>query len=136
MRYFRFFVLLSVGMALLVSACGGGGTGKGSSNVPAGDVALVKSEPITQQQLNEVLDQARANYKSQGRKFPKAGTTEYQQLVQSAVKFLVQRAEYEQKAKMLGVTVTDTQVESRLKQIKKQYFGGSEKKYRAALKKQ
>jgi len=59
MRYFRFFVLLSVGMALLVSACGGGGTGKGSSNVPAGDVALVKSEPITQQQLADAVGSVR-----------------------------------------------------------------------------
>ena len=48
----------------------------------------------------------------------------------------MQRAEFEQKAKDLGVTVTDKQVDARLAQIKKQYFGGSEKKYLSQLKQQ
>ena len=41
-----------------------------------------------------------------------------------------------QKAPSLGVTVTDTQVDKQLKQIKKQYFGGSEQRYKAELKRQ
>ena len=49
---------------------------------------------------------------------------------------LVQQAEREEKANDLGVDVTDKEVEKRLTQIKKQYFGGSEKKYQQQLKKQ
>src|SRR5262249_16821983 len=40
------------------------------------------------------------------------------------------------KAKALGIDVTDKQVEDRLKQIKQQYFGGSEKRYQDQLKAQ
>ena len=36
----------------------------------------------------------------------------------------------------MGIKITDKDVETRLDQIKKQYFGGSEKKYQAQLKKQ
>jgi foldase protein PrsA len=132
MRYTRLLVLLSVAVALVASACGGGSKG----GLPNGVVAEVKGEPITMEQFNMVLDQARRSYKAQKRTFPKAGTSDYQALVQSAVQYLVKRIEYEQKGKELGVTVTNADVEKRLKQIKKQYFQGSEKKYLAALKKQ
>jgi peptidyl-prolyl cis-trans isomerase C len=53
-----------------------------------------------------------------------------------AVTLLVQQSEREAKAKSLGINVTDKNVQSRLDQIKKQYFGGSEKRYQAQLKKQ
>ena len=36
----------------------------------------------------------------------------------------------------MGITVTDADIDTRLEFIKKQYFGGSEKKYLAGLKKQ
>jgi parvulin-like peptidyl-prolyl isomerase len=132
MKYTRPLVLLSVAIALVASACGGGGKG----GLPNGVVATVKGEKITKAQLDAVLDQARRSYKAQKRTFPKAGTSDYQAIVQSAVQFLVKRTEYDQKAKELGVKVTAADVEKRLKEIKKQYFGGSEKKYQAALKKQ
>jgi parvulin-like peptidyl-prolyl isomerase len=53
-----------------------------------------------------------------------------------AVTLLVQQAEREAKAGSLGIKITDKNVQARLVQIKKQYFGGSEKKYQAQLKKQ
>ena len=46
------------------------------------------------------------------------------------------RASSSRRPKKLGVNVTDKQVETRLAQIKKQYFGGSEKKYKKQLKAQ
>jgi foldase protein PrsA len=48
----------------------------------------------------------------------------------------VQQNELEQKAKDLGVTVTDKDVDARLTQIKKQYFGGKEAEYQKQLKAQ
>jgi parvulin-like peptidyl-prolyl isomerase len=135
MRYSRLFALLSIALVLVVSACGGGGGSK-NNGVPADAVATVKGESITIKQLNVLLDRARRGYKAQKRTFPKAGTAEYQQLVQQALQFLVQRTEYKQKAAALGVKVTAADVAKRLKQYIKQYFGGSEKKYKAALKKQ
>jgi foldase protein PrsA len=133
MRYARIFALLSVAIALLTASCGGGG---GGSSLAAGVVADVNGTPIPKAQIDRLLAQARRSYKAQKRTFPKAGTAEYQQLVSQAVQFLVQRIEFSQKAAGRGIKVSDKDVSARLKQIKKQYFGGSEKKYRAALKQQ
>ena len=82
------------------------------------------------------LAQAKCSYTLQKRPFPKAGSPEYVAIQQQILQSLVQRAELAQKAPGLGVKVTDAQVEKQLKQIKKQYFGGSEKRYQAELKKQ
>lgn len=135
MRYTRFIVLLSVAVALLATACGGGSK-TGGSNLPTGVIAEVKGKQITKAQLESVLDRARRGYKAQKRTFPKAGTSDYQQLVQSAVKFMVERIEYEQKADQLGVKIATADIDKRRTQIIKQYFGGKEKAYLAALKKQ
>jgi len=52
------------------------------------------------------------------------------------MKYLVQQDELEQRAKSLGIVVTDKDVDARIKQIKTQYFGGSETKYQQQLKAQ
>jgi len=49
---------------------------------------------------------------------------------------LVQRVEYAQKAAAMGITVTDEQVDARIEQLKKEYFGGSDKKLDAQLRKE
>ena len=133
MRISRFLFLLPLAVALLAAGCGGGG---GGGKVPAGAVALVNGEQITKAQVDQLLGQARRSFKTQKRAFPKAGTPEYQQLVTQAVQFLVQRVQFSQKAAERNIKVTDAEVVKRLKQIKKQYFGGSEKRYKAALKTQ
>jgi parvulin-like peptidyl-prolyl isomerase len=127
--------LLSILGALvaLAAGCGGGGGGGG---VSGSDVAVVDSIHITQAQFAALLEQAKRNYQQQGRPFPKAGTQDYAALKTQAVTVLVQQAERQVRAKQMGIEVTDAQVDSRLKQIKAQYFSGSEDKYQAQLKKQ
>jgi len=125
-------LVLSALAGLLLAACGGGG----NSKVSADSVAVVGNDQITKPQFDALINQAKQSYTSQKRTFPKAGSTEYEQLKQQAMQYLVQRAEFAQKAKDLGVEVTDKQIADRLAQIKKQYFGGSEKNYKAQLKKQ
>lgn len=127
MSKLRFFLVLAALLALVAAGCGGPGT------VPSNAVAVVGDVTITKEQFDVLLEQAKRSYKSQRRPFPKAGSPEYEQLKRQAMQFLVQRAEFEQKAEDLGVEVTDKQVEDRLTQIKKQYFGGDEKKYEAQL---
>jgi len=80
--------------------------------------------------------QAACSYKLQKRVFPQAGSAEYQSIQQQILQSLVQRTEVLQKAPGMGATVTDQQVDNQMTQIKKQYFGGDEKKYQAALKQQ
>lgn len=128
-------LLLFVGLAALVSVAAGCGGGSGSG-VPKGAVAVVGGEEVTREQFDELVAQAERSYKAGRRPFPKAGSQEYRALQGQAVQFLVQRLEYEQKAKELGIEIADKQIEDRLKQIKKQYFGGNEKRYQAQLEQQ
>src|SRR4051812_11812617 len=130
LRY-SFVALLSV-VALVAAGCGGGS----SASVPSDAVASVNGQEITKAQFNVLLEGAKRTYKARKTPFPKAGTTQYKSLQDQAMQYLVQETEYEQKAKDLGVNVTDKDVQARLKQIKKQYFGGSESKYKAQLKSQ
>jgi parvulin-like peptidyl-prolyl isomerase len=118
--------------ALLVAGCGGGST----KSVPQDAVALVGSVAITKQQFNQLLASAKSTYKARKQAFPKVGTTAYKSLSDQAVTYLVQESELEQKGKELGITVTDKDVTARIAQIKTQYFGGSDTKYRAQLKAQ
>jgi parvulin-like peptidyl-prolyl isomerase len=130
MRFLIKLTLPALLAAMLLSACGGGG---GSANVSSGDVAVVGSTHITQGQFNALLSQQK---QSAGSSFPKQGTAEYEALKGKVVTSLVQQAERSEKAKADGIVVTDKQVENRLSTIKKQYFGGDDKKYLAQLKKQ
>src|SRR3954462_1590218 len=94
--------LLAV-LALVAAGCGGGS----SQSVPADAVAKVGSVAITKAQFNFLLDGAKRTYKARKTPFPKAGTTQYKSLQDQAMQYLVQEAEYEQKAKDLGVTIPD-----------------------------
>ena len=129
LRYLT-FALLSA-LALVAAGCGGG-----TKAVPGDAVAVVGSQTITKAQFNFLLDGAKRTYKARKSPFPKPGTTQYKSLQDQAVQYLVQESELEQKAKDLGVTVSDKDVTARLAQIKQQYFGGSEAKYQAQLKSQ
>lgn len=127
MKASRFLIPLAALVAAVATGCGGGGS------VPKDAVALVKGEAIATTDFDGLLSQAKKSYESQKRTFPKAGTAEYQTLKNQAVAFLVQRVEFEQKAKGTGLEITDKQVDERLAQIKKQYFNGDEKKYAKQL---
>jgi foldase protein PrsA len=114
-----------------LSACGGG-----EEEVPGDAIAVVDGADVSKAEYDALIDQAERSYETQKRPFPKAGTPEFTTLKNQAVQFLVQRTQFEKKAEELDVEVTDKQVEDRLEQIKKQYFGGDQKKYEAQLKQQ
>jgi parvulin-like peptidyl-prolyl isomerase len=126
------FVLLSMLVVLVVAACGGGG----KATLGSGDVATVGSEKISKAELDALLNRAKKSYEADKRPFPKPGTREYNTLQGQAVAFLLQRAEFEQKAKDMGIDISDKQVDDRIAKLKKQFYGGSEKRYQDALKKQ
>lgn len=125
-----FVAALAVALGLV--GCGGGGTASLAGN----DVAVVGSQHVTRANFDQILGQAEKSYKQQKRPFPKAGSPEYETLKNQIVGFLVQRAEYAQKADDLGIKVDDKKVDARLKQLKKQYFGGNEKRYESTIKAQ
>jgi hypothetical protein len=122
-------ILLATG---ILAGCGGGGAAALKSN----DVAVVGKVHVTKGDYAALLLQAQQSFKSQGRAFPKQGTTDYETIKGQAVLLLIQQGEREDKADSMGIHVTDKDVQTRLNQIKKQYFGSSETKYKADLKKQ
>ena len=125
-------VLAVLAVALAVAGCGG----KSTAKLSAQDVAVVGDAKISKQQFDDLMATAEASYKQQGKAFPKQGTSEYASIKSQAMTLLVQETEREQKAKDLGIEITDKQIDARLKQIKQQYFQGNDKTYKAQLKKQ
>jgi foldase protein PrsA len=122
---------LAVLVVLVATACG-----SSDQSVPDNSVAVVDGTAVTKTELQSLLERAKKTYKAQKRAFPKAGTSEYQSLQTQAVAFLVQRAEYDNRADEMKLKVTDKEVEARINQIKQQSFGGSQKKLDAQLKAQ
>jgi parvulin-like peptidyl-prolyl isomerase len=130
-------------VVLLVAACGG----SGPKNVPGDAVAVVGDKSIAKTDWDALLEQTRRNFKATKRAFPKPGSVELANLKANATQFLIQSSEYQQEADKLGVEVSDKDVDARLDQIKKQYYGNPpgqptaskdqmEKRYQAALKQQ
>ena len=124
-------VPLAASLALLLAACGSGG-----QSVPAGAVAVVNGTQISRSELNDWLAQAQKSYEAQKQQFPKVGTPQYQQLQSYWVAYLVQKAEFEQAAKDLGVTISKKDVDKGVSDYVKAKFGGSRKNFEKALKAQ
>jgi foldase protein PrsA len=121
-------VLLAL-LALLAAGCGG----ESPRSVSADAVAQVGDDEISKAEFDRVLGQAKRGYAQQKRSFPKPGSADYEQLKGQIVQFLVQRSQFEQRAEDMDIDVSDKQVQQRLAQVKKQYFGGNDKRYRKQL---
>jgi parvulin-like peptidyl-prolyl isomerase len=119
--------------ALALAGCGGSDSNS-SEDVPNDAVALVGDREIPKEQFDSLIAQARASAKQQKRTFPKAGTAEYKNLQVQGLEYLIRRAEFEQKAEEMDVEVSEKQVDERLEQLKKQFYGGDDKKFKASLK--
>ena len=109
------------------------GCGQDSPSVPKTAIAVVGDSEITRAAFDELMTQARQSYARKGQPFPAAGTTAYARLKATAVRLLVERAELDQKAPGLGVTIEDSQVEARRKLLIEESFGGDDDRYRARL---
>lgn len=114
-------------LTLVAAGCGD------SDEVPADAVAVVDGTEITRASLDELLARTKKSYTAQKRAFPKAGTAEYQSLQTQAVAFLVQREEYSREAEELKVEVTKAQVDKKIGEVKKQYFGNNQKQFEQGL---
>ena len=102
MRTRVFAGIFAVGFAVLAVACG---TSSDGGDVPSNSVAVVGDRTITKAEFDDLVTYAKRSYTAQKRPFPKVGTPEYAQIRDQAVRFLVQRAQFEVKAGDLGVDV-------------------------------
>jgi parvulin-like peptidyl-prolyl isomerase len=136
MRFLLRFLPVASLLALVLVAAGCGG-GSDSKDVPTSAVAVVGDHTITKAEFNDLLAGAKRTYKARKTAFPKPGTTQYKTLQDSAMQYLVQQSELEQKLIDLGLKpVSDADIDKKLTQVKKQFFGGKESTYQKQLKAQ
>jgi parvulin-like peptidyl-prolyl isomerase len=133
MRRATFAGLFLAALTVLAVGCG---TSSGSGDVPPNSVAVVGDRTITKSEFDDLVKYAKRSYEAQKRPFPKVGTQEYAQVRDQAVRFLVQRAQFEVKADDLGIDVSDDAVDKRIEEYKKERHQGSDKKFRDELKQQ
>jgi foldase protein PrsA len=120
--------------ALTVVACGGGSND--TADLPQGVVAQVGDSQITQTELQRSLEQQQAAARAQGQTFPKAGTSQYDQVRSQVLQEIVLERIVDFEAAKCGkpCKVTDKAVQQQLDQIKKSsQFGGSEQKFQKFL---
>jgi len=125
------FVPLLVVLVASLAACG-----SGSQAVPANDIAIVGTVPITTADFNTYFNQAVAISVANHQGKPQAGTPQYDAMKAQVVAYLVQVNELEQQAKKENVSVSDAAVTQYINKLAKTNYGGSMKKLTAALKKQ
>lgn len=126
--------LLAVVLLTLGATACGGDEAPTAEDVPAGAIALVGDTEIPRAEFDALLERAKRGLKAQNQPFPKTGTPEYQDLKTRAVSFLIQRYQFRAEAEEMGVEVSDEDIDKELEKIKKDSFGGDEKKFQAALK--
>lgn len=110
--------------------------GIGHPSVPDGDVAIVEDVPdeigtVTMDDFDRAMAQAAARTGTQ--QAPKPGDPQYNELKTTALGFLLDTIWLQGQADEMGIDVSQRQVDSKLKQIRKQEFK-SEKEYRDFLK--
>ena len=120
--------ILLAALTLAASACGGG-----SDSVPSGSIAVVDGTEISDDDLDELIAQAKKGYEAQKQEFPKAGTPEFQSIQTQYVAYLVELEEFRQAAEELGVSVTDEDVDKAEQELIKDRFDGKRAEYEKAL---
>jgi hypothetical protein len=121
----------------LTSGCGGGsGSSSTAAKLESGDVAVVGGTHITREQLDHQIQLNVESAKVDKKKVPAAGSADYKtQVVDPIMQRLVTDAQVENIAKELGVTVSDSEVQTGLDKAIKAQFGTDTAKYQAYLKK-
>lgn len=113
--------------------------GIGAPSVPSGDIALVTNVPAEVGHISEAdykRTLARQEKQAGLKKPPKAGSKKAEELHQAAVGELIGKAWIIGEGEELGFEVTPKEIETELNKVKKESFGGSEKKYEEFLKEQ
>ena len=124
-------VVLGLALALVASACGGGG-----DDVPSGAVAVVDGTEVSRTELDELIERAKKAYGAQKQEFPKVGTPEYQNIQTQYVTFLVQREEFAKEADERGITVSEKDVDKEVQEFLKTRFDGKRDVFLKALEEQ
>jgi len=129
-------VLAALALGVGAAGCGGDDDDSQSAEVPADAIAVVGDLAIPKADYDRRLSQAQKTYEQREQEFPAAGTPEFAQLRAAIVKSLVEEAQFQIAAEELDITVTDEELETRLDELKDQFFEGDEQAYQDELEKQ
>ncbi|HXV58610.1 MAG TPA: SurA N-terminal domain-containing protein, partial [Gaiellaceae bacterium] len=130
-RFLALFAALALGVA--AAGCGGGDDEGSDIEVPPGAIAVVGEREISKSEYDRLLAQAEKTYEARDQDFPAAGTPEFAQLRNAIVRSLVEQTEFELAAEELDITVTDEEVDTRLEELKEEFFEGDEERYQDEL---
>jgi foldase protein PrsA len=135
MSFFARCILVpaALALALVAASCGSDDT---PDTAPPGSVAVVGDIEIPKADFDRIIKLAKTSYEAQGQEFPKTGSPEYNQLRDSIVQSLVERAEFELEAEDMDIEVTDEEVDKRLEQRRKETGLEDDEKYRKEIAKQ
>jgi len=133
-RLIAVFAALALGVS--AAGCGGDDDDDQTADVPPDAIAVVGDREIPKTEYDRLLAQAQATYEAREQEFPEAGTPEFAQLRTALVRSLVEQAQFEIAAEELDITVTDEELDTRLDELKEQFFEGDEEAYKTELEKQ
>lgn len=120
-------VLLAFAAMLLVSACG-------DKEVPAGAIAVVGDQNVTQEEFDAIVEQAKTAYTAQKAEFPAADSAQFDALKANIVEYLVKAELISQKAAEMDVKLESSEIDDRIKSYVE--YAGSQKEYEKLLKQQ
>ncbi len=125
--------------ALLVAACGGSDDGGSATStvekptVPAGAVAVVGDETITQEQFDSLYNVAVKQAEESGQPVPEEGSEEETLLKQQVLQSLVQNSEIRQEAEKRGIEVDQAAVDEQVTAFKAECCEGKDKQFETYL---
>jgi foldase protein PrsA len=127
----RLVLVMAAATLLLVPVVAGCG-----ENMPAGAIATVGDGVVTQQQFDEIVNISKKQAAGQAtpQPFPSPGTQQYNYFSAQVVNMLVNQELMKQQAAKLGVSVTDKELNDKIKTYEKQF--GSAKKFQTYIEKQ
>jgi len=128
----RLALVMAAATLLLVPVVAGCG-----ESIPAGAIATVGDQVVTQEQFDEIVaisEKQATNASPSPQPFPSPGTQQYDYFAAQVVNMLVNQELMKQQGAELGVTVTDKQLDDKIKQYNQQF--GSAKKFQQYIEKQ
>jgi hypothetical protein len=117
-----------VAAGLLAAGCGDDAAG---AELPGDAVATIGGVSVTTDDFQQLMTQAETQMQAAGMTVPKEGSATYDRYVAQIVQYMVQEQVIAQSADDLGVSVTDKDVDTQVKQLEKAY--GSKKKVLSLL---
>jgi hypothetical protein len=114
--------ILALGATLLVAGCGARSPAQEPDSMSGERVATVGSTAVTSADVDELLRETAVSFRALGRPFPEVGTPYYLDLLDQAVRHLVERSAREQEAVRLGAEVDRSELERKLEEVDRRAF--------------